>query len=224
MSTDAATLPDALSDAARSFAAGPHRMVIGAERLESSDGRTFETFDPATGRVITEVPHAGTDDVDRAVRAAREAFENGSWSGIAAAERTRAMLAFADAIDANTDELAQLESLDNGKPVKMAKPRGRAARRRAHPLLRGLAHAHHRRGAARGNAEHALLHPQGARGRGRADHPVELPAADGRLEGGARARGRLHDRAEAGRADAAHGAAARRARARGRASPRACST
>jgi acyl-CoA reductase-like NAD-dependent aldehyde dehydrogenase len=121
MSTDAATLPDALSDAARSFAAGPHRLLIGAERPEASDGRTFETFDPATGRVITEVPYAGADDVDRAVRAAREAFEDGRWSGIAAAERTRAMLAFADAIDANADELAQLESLDNGKPVKMAR-------------------------------------------------------------------------------------------------------
>ena len=71
MSTDAATLPDALSDAARSFAAGPHRLVIGAERPDAADGRTFETFDPATGRVITEVPYAGVDDVGRAVRAAR---------------------------------------------------------------------------------------------------------------------------------------------------------
>ena len=89
MSTEAAALPDALSDAARSFAAGPHRLVIGAERSEAADGRTFETFDPATGRVITEVPYAGIDDVDRAVGAAREAFEEGRWSDIAAAERTR---------------------------------------------------------------------------------------------------------------------------------------
>ena len=181
-----ATLPDALSDAARSFAAGPHRLLIGAERPDAADGRTFETLDPATGRVIAEVAHAGAEDVDRAVRAAREAFEDGRWSGIAAAQRTRAMLAFADAIDANADELAELESLDNGKPVKMAKARGCAARVRAHPLLRRLAHAHHRRCPAGGAAEHALLHAQGAGGRVRADHPVELPAADGRLEGGAR--------------------------------------
>ena len=59
--------------------------------------------------------------MDRAVRAAREAFEDKRWSGIAAAERTRAMLAFADAVDAHADELAELESLDNGKPVKMAR-------------------------------------------------------------------------------------------------------
>ena len=71
--------------------------------------------------MITEVPYAGAEDVDRAVRAAREAFEDGRWSGIAPAERTRAMLAFADAIDANADELAELESLDNGKPVKIAR-------------------------------------------------------------------------------------------------------
>src|SRR5918997_3267117 len=121
MSTDAATLPDALSDAARSFASGPHRFVIGGERPEAADGRTFETVDPATGRPITEVPYAGTEDVDRAVRAAREAFEDGRWSKLAASERTRLILAFADAVDEHADELAELESLDNGKPVKMAR-------------------------------------------------------------------------------------------------------
>jgi acyl-CoA reductase-like NAD-dependent aldehyde dehydrogenase len=71
--------------------------------------------------VIAAVAYAGAEDVDRAVRAAREAFDDGRWSGIAAAQRTSAMLALADAIDAHADELAQLESLDNGKPVKLAK-------------------------------------------------------------------------------------------------------
>ena len=83
--TTASALPDALSDAARSFVAGPHRLVIGAERSEAADGRTFETLDPATGRAIAGVPQAGPEDVDRAVRAAREAFDDGRWSGIAAA-------------------------------------------------------------------------------------------------------------------------------------------
>jgi acyl-CoA reductase-like NAD-dependent aldehyde dehydrogenase len=119
--TTASALPDALSDAARSFAAGPHRLVIGGERLDSADGRTFETLDPATGRAIAEVPQAGAEDVDRAVRAAREAFEDGRWSGIAPAQRTRALLALADALEANADEFAELESLDNGKPVKLAR-------------------------------------------------------------------------------------------------------
>jgi acyl-CoA reductase-like NAD-dependent aldehyde dehydrogenase len=119
--TTAAALPDALSDAARSFAAGPHRLLIGGERLEAADGRTFETLDPATGRPIAKVPQAGAEDVDRAVRAARQAFEDGRWSGISAAKRTRAMLALADAVEAHADELAELESLDNGKPIKLAK-------------------------------------------------------------------------------------------------------
>ena len=116
-----ATLPDVLSEAARSFAAGPHRLLVGGERLDAAGGRTFETVDPSTGRTIAEVAHAGAEDVDRAVRAAREAFEDGRWTGIAAAARTRAMLALADALETNADELAQLESLDNGKPVKLAK-------------------------------------------------------------------------------------------------------
>jgi acyl-CoA reductase-like NAD-dependent aldehyde dehydrogenase len=119
--TTAATLPDALSDSARSFAAGPHRLVIGGERPEAADGRTFDTFDPSTGQTIAEVPYAGAADVDRAVRAAREAFDDGRWSGVSAADRTRTMLALADAVEANADELAQLEALDNGKPLKLAK-------------------------------------------------------------------------------------------------------
>ena len=119
--TTASALPDALSDPARSFAHGPHRLLIGGERVDAADGRTFETVDPATGRRIAEVPHAGAEDVDRAVAAAREAFDDGRWSKIPAAKRTRAMLALADAIEAHADELAELESLDNGKPVKLAR-------------------------------------------------------------------------------------------------------
>ena len=61
--TATATLPDALGDAAREFIAGPHRLLIGAERLEAADGRTFATLDPATGREIAQVPQAGAEDV-----------------------------------------------------------------------------------------------------------------------------------------------------------------
>jgi phenylacetaldehyde dehydrogenase len=75
--TIAAALPDALSEPARSYAAGPHRLLIGAERLDAGDGRTFETLDPASGRPIAEIAQAGAADVDRAVRAAREALEDG---------------------------------------------------------------------------------------------------------------------------------------------------
>jgi acyl-CoA reductase-like NAD-dependent aldehyde dehydrogenase len=120
MST-AAALPDALSEPARAFAAGPHRLLYGGERHDPADGRTFETLDPATGRPIAAVAYAGREDVDRAVSAAREAFEDGRWSGVAAAQRTRALLALADALEAHADELAEIESLDNGKPLKLAR-------------------------------------------------------------------------------------------------------
>jgi acyl-CoA reductase-like NAD-dependent aldehyde dehydrogenase len=117
----AATLPDALSDSAREFAAGPHRLLIGGERPEAADGRTFETIDPSTGQPIADVAQAGAEDVDRAVKAARAAFDDGGWSGMLPAQRTALMLRLTELIEANADDLAQLESLDNGKPVRLAK-------------------------------------------------------------------------------------------------------
>jgi acyl-CoA reductase-like NAD-dependent aldehyde dehydrogenase len=114
-------LPDQLGDAARAFISGPQRLLIGVERSEAVDGRTFATLDPATGREIAWVPQAGAQDVDRAVQAARAAFAEGPWATIGAAGREGLMRALADAIEAHADELAQIESLDNGKPVGLAR-------------------------------------------------------------------------------------------------------
>jgi len=116
----AASLPDALGAPARDFIAQSHRLLIGAERLDAADGRTFATLDPATGREIAEVAQGGAEDVARAVAAAREAFENGPWRTMPAAGRERLMRALADAVDARAEEFAQIESLDNGKPVGLA--------------------------------------------------------------------------------------------------------
>ncbi|MBX5470551.1 MAG: aldehyde dehydrogenase family protein [Thermoleophilaceae bacterium] len=114
------TAPESLGDAARSFiASAPHKLLIGADWVDAADGRTFETIDPATGNPICAVAHAGAEDVDRAVRAARAAFE-GPWSQLPAAGRSLLMSRLADLIEANAEELAQLESLDNGKPVTIA--------------------------------------------------------------------------------------------------------
>src|SRR3954467_15629679 len=115
-----AALPEALSDAAREFAGGPHGLLIGGERPAAADGRTFDTIDPSTGQPIAEVAQAGAEDVDRAVRAAREAFE-GAWAKLPAAGRSLAMLKLADLVEEHAQELADLESLDNGKPVGLAK-------------------------------------------------------------------------------------------------------
>src|SRR5580692_5647676 len=119
--TAAPTLPDALGDAARAFITGPHRLLIGAERPEAADGRTFATLDPATGREIAQVPHAGPADVAGAVAAARAAFADGPWASMPASGRERVMLALAQAVEDHAQELAEIESLDNGKPVNLAR-------------------------------------------------------------------------------------------------------
>jgi acyl-CoA reductase-like NAD-dependent aldehyde dehydrogenase len=113
-------LPDALSDGARDFIAKEHGLLIGAERVPAADGRTFTTLDPANGQEIATVAQAGAEDVARAVAAAREAFQSGPWSSMAPSARGALMMALADAIEAHEEELAQIESLDNGKPVKLA--------------------------------------------------------------------------------------------------------
>jgi acyl-CoA reductase-like NAD-dependent aldehyde dehydrogenase len=119
--TAAPTLPDALGDAARAFLPGPHGLLIGAERPAAADGRTFATLDPATGREIAQVAHAGPADVAAALAAARAAFADGPWASMPASGRERIMFALAQAIEDHAQELAEIESLDNGKPVNLAR-------------------------------------------------------------------------------------------------------
>src|SRR3954449_7339409 len=118
----ATALPDQLNDAARAFASEPKQLLIGGEKSDAADGATFETLDPATGNVITTVAQAGAADIDRAVAAARAAFSEGSdWRSMTPGDRGRAMIRLADLVEAHADELAELESLDNGKPLKFAR-------------------------------------------------------------------------------------------------------
>jgi acyl-CoA reductase-like NAD-dependent aldehyde dehydrogenase len=108
-----------LSEPAREFvSAAPHGHWIGGEQVASADGRSFETIDPATGEPICDVAHGGPEDVDRAVRAAREAAE--PWARLSPSKRAGMMYSLAETIKANLPELAELESLDNGKPVAYA--------------------------------------------------------------------------------------------------------
>jgi aldehyde dehydrogenase (NAD+) len=90
---------------------------IGGEWVPSASGKTFETINPATEEVICEVAEGDKADIDRAVKAARDAFENGPWSKMDARDRCQLMLRLADLIEQEIDELAALETLDNGKPV-----------------------------------------------------------------------------------------------------------
>jgi aldehyde dehydrogenase (NAD+) len=95
-------------------------MFIGGKWVDSVSGKCFATINPATGEKICDVAEGDKADIDKAVAAARKAFETGPWSKMSAAERGRLMNKLADAIEARSDELAALESLDNGKPVKDA--------------------------------------------------------------------------------------------------------
>ncbi len=111
----------ALETAARDFvAAGPHKLVIGGERPDAADGRTFATIDPATGEEICEVAFAGTEDVRRAVEAAQAALD-GPLRKVNAAKRSGLIYSLAELIKANGAELAEIESIDNGKPLAAAK-------------------------------------------------------------------------------------------------------
>ena len=102
--------------------------------------------------------------MDRAVRAAREAFEDGRWTGIAAARRGDAMLALAEAIDEHADELAEIESLDNGKPVKLAKRVDVALAAEHLRYFAGWPTRIAGEVLPVAHARHALLHAQGAGG------------------------------------------------------------
>ena len=111
-----------LSQPARTFLAREHGLLIEGEWRAAADGQTFPTYDPATGSVVAAVPLGGPADVDAAVKAARRAFEIGSpWRSMSAAERGRRIQALAELVQTHEQELAELESLDNGKPLKFAR-------------------------------------------------------------------------------------------------------
>jgi len=94
----------------------PGRLIINGESVDAASGATFETRNPATDEVITTVAEAGVEDVDRAVRAAHAALE-GPWAKMKPIDRSRALWKLGDLVLQNADELARLETLDNGKPI-----------------------------------------------------------------------------------------------------------
>jgi aldehyde dehydrogenase (NAD+) len=94
------------------------KLFINGEFVDALSGKTFETHNPATGEVIAEIAEAQKEDIDLAVKAARAAFEDGSpWRKMSPRDRSRVLYKLADLIRANTEELAELETLDTGKPI-----------------------------------------------------------------------------------------------------------
>ena len=97
------------------------RALINGQRVAAADGQTFDCISPVDGRLLTTVARCGQADVDAAVAVARAAFDSRRWSGMAPAQRKRIMIKFADQLLAHADELALMETLDMGKPIKYAK-------------------------------------------------------------------------------------------------------
>ena len=98
------------------LSSSPKKMLINGEWVSAKSGKTFDTINPATSEVIVKVCEADKEDIDRAVKAARAAFE-GPWKKITPYQRQMLLLKLADLIEKNKEELAQLETLDNGKPI-----------------------------------------------------------------------------------------------------------
>ncbi|MFI5198962.1 MAG: aldehyde dehydrogenase family protein [Candidatus Limnocylindrales bacterium] len=100
----------------------PTQMLIGGTPVDAADGQTFEVINPATGLVIANAPLGGREDVDRAVAAARKAFDDPKgWSSWSASKRGRALAKLSNLVKANLEELARLESRNGGKPISGAR-------------------------------------------------------------------------------------------------------
>jgi phenylacetaldehyde dehydrogenase len=117
----ATTLASQISKGAQSFLSSPKNMLIDGKWVASASGKTFPVYEPSTGDVVAQVAEGDKEDIERAVKAARKAFETGPWSQMTPSERGKLIWKIGDLIDANGDELAELESIDNGKPRSVAR-------------------------------------------------------------------------------------------------------
>ncbi|EEL69854.1 MULTISPECIES: aldehyde dehydrogenase DhaS [Bacillus] len=107
-----------LHEKVEKFLQGTKKLYVNGSFIESASGKTFKTPNPATGETLAIVAEAGREDIHKAVVAARMAFDEGPWSRMSTAERSRLMYKLADLMEEHKEELAQLETLDNGKPIR----------------------------------------------------------------------------------------------------------
>src|SRR5580698_1336147 len=108
------------SSAVLGFLRKPKQLLIGGKWVPAKSGKTFETINPANEEVLALVAEGDKADVDEAVKAARKAYEEGKWSKIGPHQRARFLFKIADLIEQHADELAELETLDNGKAKSQA--------------------------------------------------------------------------------------------------------
>src|SRR5580692_11959931 len=110
-----------MDDKVTSYISKNRKMLINGQWVEAASGKTFATYNPATGEVLAHVAEGDHEDIDRAVKAARAAFETGPWSKMTPSERGRMIWKLGDLLEQNLEEFAELEMLDNGKPLKIAR-------------------------------------------------------------------------------------------------------
>jgi phenylacetaldehyde dehydrogenase len=116
-----ATLPFPLNSPISSFIKKSHQLLIGGKWVDAASGRTFPTYNPATGEVLARVAEGESEDIDRAVKAARTALNDGPWPRMTPSERGRLIWRLADLLEKHLEEFATIESLDNGKPLAVAR-------------------------------------------------------------------------------------------------------
>ena len=118
---DAALEQAATNPKVGAFLAQNRKNLINNEWVDARSGETFDVLNPATGGVIARCAASDKADVDEAVKAARRAFETPDWAAMPPSKRARLIWKLADLIEANLEELAELETLDNGKPFSLSK-------------------------------------------------------------------------------------------------------
>jgi phenylacetaldehyde dehydrogenase len=110
-----------LSKGVTAFLKKPKQILIEGEWIDATSGKTFETYNPATGEPLARVVEGECGDIDRAVKAARKAVESGPWPNLSPSERGRLLWKLSDLLEQHLEEFAELESLDNGKPLSVAR-------------------------------------------------------------------------------------------------------
>ncbi|HQR38974.1 MAG TPA: aldehyde dehydrogenase family protein [Blastocatellia bacterium] len=103
------------------FVARTRPMLIGGEWCDAASGKTFPTYNPATGEVLANIAEGDAEDINRAVKSARDAFDKGPWRRMTVSERGRLIWKLADLLEQHTQEFAELETLDNGKPLTISR-------------------------------------------------------------------------------------------------------
>ena len=159
------------------------RLWIGNARVDAASGRTLDTLNPATGESMASVAEGAEADIGRAVAEARSALVSPEWRGMDAHRRAEILWRLSDLIEEHADELGEMETRDNGKPIFESRQVDLPQRGGELPLLRRAGEQDPGRDHS-GQRPVPELHPAGAGGRGGVHRALELPALPGHVEGG----------------------------------------